>query len=62
MSIVGKKINLEVLRNTEIGLFLDTENREYDGILLPNLFTEILKIVLLPLDWSLIFALVNLPI
>ena len=36
MSIVGKKINLEVLRNTEIGLFLDTENREYDGILLPK--------------------------
>ena len=36
MSIVGKKINLEVLRNTEIGLFLDTENREHDGILLPK--------------------------
>lgn len=36
MSIVGKKINLEVLRNTEIGLFLDTENKEHDGILLPK--------------------------
>ena len=36
MSIVGKKINLEVIRNTDIGLFLDTENREYDGILLPK--------------------------
>jgi predicted RNA-binding protein (virulence factor B family) len=36
MSIVGKTINLEVLRSTEIGLFLDTEQREYDGILLPK--------------------------
>ena len=36
MSIVGKKINLEVLRKTEIGLFLDSENRGYDGILLPK--------------------------
>ena len=71
-----EKINLEVL-NTEIGLFLDTVNREYDGILLPKRYVpkgvdvgdfidvfiyRIPKIVLLPLDWSLIFALVNLPI
>ena len=36
MSIVGTKINLEVLRETEIGLFLDTENRTHGGILLPK--------------------------
>lgn len=36
MSIVGQNINLEVLRSTEIGLFLDTENRQYNGILLPT--------------------------
>jgi hypothetical protein len=36
MSIIGKKLNLEVLRSTEIGLFLDTTNREHDGILLPK--------------------------
>ena len=36
MSIIGKKINLEVLRSTEIGLFLDTEDRNYNGILLPK--------------------------
>ena len=36
MSIVGKRLNLEVLRSTEIGLFLDTKNRDHDGILLPK--------------------------
>jgi hypothetical protein len=36
MSIVGKRLNLEVLRSTEIGLFLDTINREHNGILLPK--------------------------
>ena len=36
MSIVGQNINLEVIRSTEIGLFLDTENRQYNGILLPT--------------------------
>ncbi len=36
MSIVGKRLNLEVLRCTEIGLFLDTTNREHNGILLPK--------------------------
>ena len=36
MSIVGQNINLEVLRSTEIGLFLDTEKRQYNGILLPS--------------------------
>ena len=36
MSLIGKNVNLEVLRNTEIGLFLDTENRNYNGILLPK--------------------------
>jgi len=36
MSIIGKNINLEVLRSTEIGLFLDTEDRNYNGILLPK--------------------------
>lgn len=41
MSIVGKKINLEVLRSTEIGLFLDSENKEHDGILLPKRYVPI---------------------
>ncbi len=36
MSLIGKNINLEVLRSTEIGLFLDTEDRNYNGILLPK--------------------------
>jgi hypothetical protein len=36
MSIVGKRINLEVLRHTDIGLFLDTDEKEFDGILLPK--------------------------
>lgn len=36
MSIVGQNINLEVIRSTEIGLFLDTENRQFNGILLPS--------------------------
>ena len=36
MSLIGKNINLEVLRSTEIGLFLDTEERNYNGILLPK--------------------------
>ena len=36
MSIVGKRLNLKVLRSTEIGLFLDTINREHNGILLPK--------------------------
>jgi len=36
MSIVGKHINLEVARTSEIGLFLDNEDREYGGILLPK--------------------------
>ena len=36
MSLIGKKVNLEVLRSTEIGLFLDTEDRNYNGILLPK--------------------------
>jgi predicted RNA-binding protein (virulence factor B family) len=36
MSLIGKNVNLEVLRSTEIGLFLDTEDRNYNGILLPK--------------------------
>lgn len=36
MSIIGKHMNLEVLRSTEFGLFLDTEDRDYNGILLPK--------------------------
>ncbi len=36
MSIVGKKLNLEVLRITEIGLFLDSIDRKHNGILLPR--------------------------
>ena len=36
MSLIGKNVNLEVLRSTEIGLFLDTEERNYNGILLPK--------------------------
>ena len=32
MSLIGKNVNLEVLRSTEIGLFLDTEERNYNGI------------------------------
>ena len=39
MSIVEKN-QLRVLRKTEIGLFLDTENREYDGILLPKRYVQ----------------------
>lgn len=36
MSLIGKNVNLEVLRSTEFGLFLDTEDRNYNGILLPK--------------------------
>ena len=36
MSLIGKNVNVEVLRSTEIGLFLDTEDRNYNGILLPK--------------------------
>lgn len=36
MSIIGKHMNLEVLRSTDFGLFLDTEERDYNGILLPK--------------------------
>ena len=72
-----KKINLEVLRNTEIGLFLDTENREYDGILLPKRYVpkgvdvgDFIDVFIyrdsedriIATRLSLIFALVNLPI
>jgi uncharacterized protein len=41
MCLIGKNVNLEVLRSTEIGLFLDTEDRNYNGILLPKRYVPL---------------------
>jgi len=41
MSLIGKNVNLEVLRSTDIGLFLDTKDRNYNGILLPKRYVPL---------------------